>query len=56
MNKNYSIIALGITLIVAAQLLFAGNDGWQWIPRIILTITGAAVAGAAWSARKGKKG
>lgn len=56
MNKKYSIIILGIVLIVAAQLLFAGNDGWQWIPRIIITIIGAAVAGAAWTAGKGKKG
>lgn len=56
MYKTISLIVLGIAMIAAAQWLFAGNDGLQWIPRIIITIAGAAIAGVAWGARKTKKG
>ena len=55
MKTNYIVIALGIALIIAAQIVFRGNDQWQWIPRIILTVIGIVAAGVAWENRKGKK-
>ena len=55
MKTNYIVIALGIALIIAAQIVFRGNDQWQWIPRIILTVIGFATAGLAWENRKRKK-
>lgn len=53
MKTNYIVIVLGIALMIVAQSIFRDNE--QWIPRIILTIIGVAVAGVAWENRKEKK-
>lgn len=53
--KNYYLIALGIIVILVAQLVFHENDNGLWVPRIILTIVGVAIAGMAWDTKRNKR-